>query len=199
MGWMIQSSIHSTERVDRLWHPNSLVFHIGVLFTEVKQLEHAVYHWPPSSAEVKNVYSCTFTPLRHLAVWTRTPLHLYHCKIPKETAAVQSIYRKYGNSTAYALLYLQYQEQPLVTEHLYNLVQQNHHNIRYGQPCKAHHMLQYHSLSAETCWSRDKWLICWPSYFHAACHNFGWSSWSYKKISYVEPKSINLSVCLSQN
>jgi hypothetical protein len=53
---------------DQLWaHPASYPMVMGALSLGVKCLKHeADDHSPPSSAEVRNVWSCTSSPLTHL-------------------------------------------------------------------------------------------------------------------------------------
>jgi hypothetical protein len=48
---------------DQLWGPLSLLYNrFQSLFPRVQHLDHETDHSPPSSAEVKNAQSCTFTP-----------------------------------------------------------------------------------------------------------------------------------------
>jgi hypothetical protein len=78
MSWMIRCSssskagnflLHHCAQTSSGAHPLSCPRDIGALSLEVRQLGHEADHSPPSSAGVKNAWSCTSTPQYAFMSW----------------------------------------------------------------------------------------------------------------------------------
>jgi len=84
MGWTIRGSnsfmdkkiSSSSQRLDRLWGPSSLLFNGYLGYSGVRRLGHEADHSPPTRDDVRNTWSCTPLPLCAFMRWTRTTLHL---------------------------------------------------------------------------------------------------------------------------
>lgn len=86
----------------------------------IKQLRHEADHPSPSSAEIKNRWSCTSTPMYIFVVWSRTnsPYSLVltstlseapHCIVSSSLLFVTSVGRKYkGESIIFRSVFLTY-------------------------------------------------------------------------------------------